>query len=79
MDVGNATVHGLFPKTASQEAWLNNVYGSRMRSFCQEGDAFCASGTRPRNLTIHLEEVQTYADQALAFLLPLVKETLGGW
>lgn len=53
--------------------YFNNTYSHRIRNYCQADDEFCAAGGFDAQSTaIHLAAIETYKQQAMNFLLPLV-------
>jgi hypothetical protein len=66
-DLGTATLNGLFPRSASQLQLLSAFGGSsKIASWCDSGDPFCASGA---NLNVHLTYLNRYQNAAASFVL----------
>lgn len=70
--VGNATKNGLFPR---QDASNFNVGGlaSRMKSYCDANDPYCASGNLSTGLSVHIGYVGEYGVQAEDFVVQQIK------
>src|SRR5215475_15315204 len=49
-DLGTATLNGLFPRSTSQIQRLSAFGGSKIASWCDSGDPYCASGA---SLNVH--------------------------
>lgn len=70
LDAGNNTQKsGYFPDGKVQVD-VNNAPGSVFRSFCQEGDEFCA-GAFPLGHDIHASEQATHKKAAIEFMKQL--------
>ncbi|KAK4631028.1 Acetylxylan esterase [Fulvia fulva] len=69
--VGNATKNGIFPRknVANFEA---TGLASRMKSYCDEGDPYCASG-KFSEISVHLRYVQEYGAEATQFVVDQIK------
>lgn len=66
-DLGTATLNGLFPRSTSQLQLLSGFGGSsKIASWCDSGDPFCASGA---DLTVHLTYLDRYQNAAASFVL----------
>lgn len=66
-DLGTATLNGLFPRSASQLMLLSAFGGSsKIASWCDSGDPYCASGF---NLNVHLTYLNRYQNAAASFVL----------
>ncbi|KAH6906782.1 cutinase [Coprinopsis sp. MPI-PUGE-AT-0042] len=61
---GTARTGSLFPRTSDQE--FSSTLAPRIRSYCDDGDTFCASGS---SLTVHLTYLNRYQDESAAFIL----------
>ncbi|GME37395.1 Cutinase [Neofusicoccum parvum] len=68
-DEGTATEDGLYPRTAAQLAILNQYYAAKIRSYCDEGDPFCAGGT---SVSVHGEYPENYDEEAAAWVQTLL-------
>ena len=68
LDSGNATTKGRLRKNDFEESELNGNFGKILRSFCQDGDYWCASGNGTDAKTIHEMEAMTWYDEAVEFL-----------
>ncbi|BGO98882.1 hypothetical protein NBRC10513v2_003284 [Rhodotorula toruloides] len=62
-DVGTSVTRGLFPR--SNTACFDQ-FASRIQSYCDAGDEFCASGA---SLAVHLSYVTKYGSQATQFVV----------
>ncbi|KPV72292.1 carbohydrate esterase family 5 protein [Rhodotorula graminis WP1] len=62
-DAGTSRMRGLFPRSSSGVQCLQG-FADRLRSYCDTGDEFCASGF---SLAVHLSYVQRYGAEAAAF------------
>ncbi|TVY54826.1 Acetylxylan esterase 2 [Lachnellula cervina] len=69
-DAGTDTsTNGIFARgTASASLALLNTYASKIKSYCDTGDVYCASGD---NSTAHSQEVPTWRTDAVAFITSL--------
>jgi acetylxylan esterase len=65
-DLGTATRNGLFPRSTSQLQLLSAFGSSKIASWCDSGDPFCASGA---NLSVHLSYLNRYQNAAASFVL----------
>jgi acetylxylan esterase len=66
-DLGTATRNGLFPRSTSQLQLLSAFGGStKIASWCDSGDPYCASGA---NLNVHLTYLNRYQNAAASFVL----------
>ena len=66
-DLGTATLNGMFPRSTSQLQLLTAFGGSsKIASWCDSGDPFCASGS---NLNVHLTYLNRYQNAAASFVL----------
>lgn len=65
-DLGTATLNGLFRRSTAQLQLLSSFGGSKIASWCDSGDPFCASGA---NLTVHLTYLDRYQNAAANFVL----------
>jgi hypothetical protein len=66
-DLGTATRNGLFPRSTSQLHLLSGFGGSsKIASWCDTADPYCASGT---NLNVHLTYLNRYQNAAASFVL----------
>jgi acetylxylan esterase len=66
-DLGTATRNGLFPRSTSELQLLSAFGGSsKIASWCDSGDPFCASGS---NLQVHLTYLNRYQNAAASFVL----------
>jgi len=65
-DLGTATRNGLFPRNSSELQLLSAFGGSKIASWCDSGDPYCASGT---NLNVHLTYLNRYQNAAASFVL----------
>lgn len=66
-DLGTATLNGLFPRSTSQRQLLSAFGGSsKIASWCDSGDPYCASGF---NLNVHLTYLNRYQNAAASFVL----------
>jgi len=65
-DLGTATRNGLFPRSSSQLSLLSAFGGSKIASWCDSGDPYCASGF---NLSVHLSYLNRYQNAAASFVL----------
>jgi hypothetical protein len=66
-DLGTATRNGLFPRSTSQLRLLSAFGGSsKIASWCDSGDPYCASGF---SLTVHLTYLSRYQNAAASFVL----------
>ncbi|EKG12871.1 Carboxyl transferase [Macrophomina phaseolina MS6] len=61
-DAGNSKRNGLFPRPANISC---DAYGDRIRSYCDEGDTYCAGGN---NTLIHVTYLDRYTDDAVDFV-----------
>ncbi|GME29270.1 putative carbohydrate esterase family 5 protein [Neofusicoccum parvum] len=61
-DAGNSTSDGLFPRPANLTC---DSYASRIKSYCDEGDTYCASGN---DTYIHITYLDRYTTNALDFV-----------
>lgn len=69
-DLGTATRNGLFPRSGSQLQLLSTFGGgSKIASWCDSGDPYCASGS---NLNVHLTYLNRYQNAAASFVLNLI-------
>ncbi|EKG18199.1 Cutinase [Macrophomina phaseolina MS6] len=66
---GTATRSGLYPRTAAQLAILNQYYADKIRSYCDDGDPFCAGGT---SVSVHGEYPENYDAEAAAWVQSLL-------
>ncbi|GAA5845151.1 hypothetical protein JCM9279_005454 [Rhodotorula babjevae] len=62
-DAGTSRTRGLFPRSSSGVQCLQG-FADRLRSYCDTGDEFCASGY---SLPVHLSYVQKYGAEAASF------------
>lgn len=71
IDAGNSTAAvGRVPRPANQTTQLA-TYSSTLRSWCESGDYFCDNAANMTSgIAVHLQEVQTWQNDALAFLVP---------
>lgn len=60
---GTAITQGLFPRGSDQSL---ESFSSKIHSYCDFGDLFCASGT---STLIHLAYVTKYGSEAVDFVL----------
>ncbi|KAF2722012.1 carbohydrate esterase family 5 protein [Polychaeton citri CBS 116435] len=67
-DAGTSTTSGIFPRPQPQLSTLA-TYGSRIRSYCDAGDPFCAGGN---NLAVHQGYVSKYGTAATDFVVSKV-------
>jgi hypothetical protein len=65
-DLGTATLNGLFPRSTSQLQLLSAFGSSKIASWCDSGDPYCASGA---NLNVHLTYLNRYQNAAASFVL----------
>lgn len=66
-DLGTATLNGMFARSTSQLQLLTAFGGSsKIASWCDSGDPFCASGS---NLNVHLTYLNRYQNAAASFVL----------
>lgn len=66
-DLGTATANGLFPRSTSQLQLLSAFGGSsKIASWCDSGDPYCAGGF---NLNTHLTYLNRYQNAAASFVL----------
>jgi hypothetical protein len=66
-DLGTARLHGLFPRSSTQDTLLSAFGGSsKIAAWCDSNDPYCASGA---NLTVHLTYLNRYQDAAASFAL----------
>lgn len=66
-DVGTSTSDGIFARSEDGDSLaLLNTYASKIQSYCDEGDPFCASGT---DSDVHSGEVAKYAQAAANFIV----------
>ncbi|KAF2171040.1 carbohydrate esterase family 5 protein [Zasmidium cellare ATCC 36951] len=73
LDAGNSTTSGASARSASDAAYYNQNYGSKLRNYCQAGDAACANGgLGDAAVAIHLAAIQTYQQDAINFLTSIV-------
>lgn len=73
LDAGNSTMSGASARSASDAAYYNQNYGSKLRNYCQAGDAACANGgLGDAAVAIHLAAIQTYQQDAINFLTSIV-------
>ncbi|KAK4499732.1 hypothetical protein PRZ48_007918 [Zasmidium cellare] len=73
IDGGNSTTSGLFARGPISYNYFSTTYSNRLRNYCQAGDEFCAAGGfADANIAIHRNSVNTYKQEAINFLLPLV-------
>ncbi|TVY86258.1 Acetylxylan esterase, partial [Lachnellula willkommii] len=69
-DAGTDTsTDGIFAReTGSASLALLNTYAAKIKSYCDTGDVFCASGD---NDTAHSQEVPTWGTHAVTFITSL--------
>ncbi|KAF1985011.1 carbohydrate esterase family 5 protein [Aulographum hederae CBS 113979] len=68
-DVGSSTDDGIFARSEGGDSLaLLNTYAGVLRSYCDDGDPFCASGT---DEDVHSNEVPNHAQQAANFIISL--------
>jgi hypothetical protein len=68
-NVGTSTQDGIFTRSDNGDSLaLLNTYAAILRSYCDEGDPFCARGT---DGDVHSNEVLKYAQQAADFIISL--------
>ena len=72
LDAGGAKHSGSAARSAESEQYLSANYGHKLRSYCHPGDKYCANRDGPNAQTIHGQEVGTYSQDAVNFILPLV-------
>ncbi|GAA6008303.1 uncharacterized protein JCM10292_005525 [Rhodotorula paludigena] len=65
-DVGSSRKNGIFPR---RDTRCFEPFASRMQSFCDRGDTFCASGN---SIATHLSYVRKFGDQAANFVVEQV-------
>lgn len=66
-DLGTATRNGVFPRSTTQLQLLTAFGGSsKIASWCDSGDPYCASGF---NLTVHQTYLDRYQNAAASFVL----------
>ena len=65
-DLGTATLNGMFSRSTSQLQLLTAFGSSKIASWCDSGDPFCASGS---NLNVHLTYLNRYQNAAASFVL----------
>jgi acetylxylan esterase len=66
-DLGTATLNGIFPRSSSELQLLSTFGGgSKIASWCDSGDPYCASGA---NLNVHLTYLDRYQNAAASFVL----------
>ncbi|KAK0391672.1 hypothetical protein NLU13_1171 [Sarocladium strictum] len=66
-DVGTSTTDGIFSRSEGGSSLaLLNTYASKIQSYCDTGDPFCASGT---DLDVHSNTVAKYAQAAANFIV----------
>jgi acetylxylan esterase len=72
-DKGNATTErGIFPRSNTAPCL---AYSNRLRSYCDAGDTYCASGN---SSLIHISYVIKYGSEAVDFIVGLSKAALAG-
>jgi len=69
--VGNATKHGLFVRQNVENFGLTNI-ADRTKSYCDEGDPYCAGGSFS-TISVHLGYVNEYGAQAGNFTVSQIK------
>ncbi|KAF2496816.1 putative acetylxylan esterase 2 precursor [Lophium mytilinum] len=68
-DVGTSTRDGIFTRSDNGDSLaLLNTYAAVLRSYCDEGDPFCASGV---DEDVHSNEVPNHAQEAADFIVSL--------
>ena len=66
-DQGTATKSGIFAREKGGASLaLLNTYAGVLQSYCLDHDPFCAGGD---DLAVHLDEVQTFAEQATNYIV----------
>jgi len=70
--VGNATIHGLFPRQ-NVDLFMQTDLASRVRSYCDAGDPYCAGGNFSQ-VIIHLTYLNRYQTDAVNFILGEIKD-----
>ncbi|GJN89421.1 hypothetical protein Rhopal_002401-T1 [Rhodotorula paludigena] len=65
-DVGSSRKNGIFPR---RDTSCFEPFASRIQSFCDQGDTFCASGN---SIATHLSYVRKFGDQATDFVVKQV-------
>ena len=66
-NLGTARLNGLFPRGTAQLQRLSGFGGSsKIASWCDSGDPYCASGT---SLNVHLTYLDRYQNAAASFVL----------
>jgi len=65
-NLGTATRNGLFARSTSQIQRLSAFGGSKIASWCDSGDPYCASGA---SLNVHLTYLNRYQNAAASFVL----------
>ncbi|HET9893944.1 MAG TPA: cutinase family protein [Streptosporangiaceae bacterium] len=65
-DLGTSTRNGIFPRSNTQIQRLVTFGSSKIASWCDFGDPYCASGA---NLNVHLTYLDRYQNAAASFVL----------
>ncbi|KAF4542341.1 Cutinase [Lasiodiplodia theobromae] len=68
-DEGTATTSGIYPRTAAQLAILAESYANRIRSYCDDNDFACASGS---SVSVHGQYPENYDEEAAAWVQTLL-------
>ncbi|BGP47559.1 hypothetical protein JCM10450v2_003422 [Rhodotorula kratochvilovae] len=68
IDAGTSTTKGLFARSSAGVACLEAL--GTVKSYCDAGDEFCASGA---SLPVHLSYVQKYGQEAAAWIVAQAK------